>query len=449
MMRRHFLIPVPIRIPALITALVLTLIAWVVRAEDASVVAEKSTAKKTATVETLSPSELLRILPETEPAESIRRRLAAADGAPEKDGSAENTTSSSASMATTSMVSEGTPSIGGTLSIREIPSIGAATRTSESLSARLHDLAMLVRPSVVQIEVRIAAPEGSGMPTILEKGSGVLVCRHERTVVLTNHHVLQNSPKERIRIRMFGGEWLQCNGILSDPETDMAVLTFVGENPRVRTAETAEVPANIGDFVCSFGHPFGLEQSLAAGVVGGLGRCQLNLAGGTIRYQYFIQSDAPINPGSSGGPLVNLRGEVVGLSTGIASSSGGNNGIGFAIPIHLVWRVADQLLMTGSVRRGWVGVRLAPAINPEILARYGLNRPVGALVATVDPDSPAAAAGLRPGDLLLRYDGDLLERAEHLTMLAPFSPPGVTVPVDFLRETTLLRAYVTVTERNP
>ncbi|MDD3469753.1 MAG: trypsin-like peptidase domain-containing protein [Thermoguttaceae bacterium] len=317
----------------------------------------------------------------------------------------------------------------------------------EGISTSLRDLTYWVRPSVVQLEVRIPAPKDSKMPTIVEKGSGVLVRLQNQTVVLTNNHVLQQSPSEhpeRILIRVFGGESLTPASILRDTETDVAVLTLNGSTERLVTAELTSRPAQLGDLVCSFGHPFGLEQSLALGIVGGLGRCQLKLAGGTIRYQYFIQTDAPMNPGSSGGPLVNLRGEVVGLATGIASSSGGNNGIGFAIPCHLVKKIADQLLTTGRAERGWLGVQLVPALTSQQLVAFGLPRAVGAMVMRVEAGSPAEIAGIRPGDLLLRYDGDLLERAEHLTMLVPFSAPGSTVTIDFLRDKMLYQTRFTV-----
>ncbi len=322
-----------------------------------------------------------------------------------------------------------------------------STEALDGISATLRDLTYWVRPSVVQLEVRIPAPKDSGMPTIVEKGSGVLVRLQNQTVVLTNNHVLQQSPPEypeRVKIRVFGGELLTTAAILRDVETDVAVLTLNGSTERLVTVELATSPAQLGDLVCSFGHPFGLEQSLALGVVGGLGRCQLKLAGGAIRYQYFIQTDAPMNPGSSGGPLVNLRGEVVGLATGIASSSGGNNGIGFAIPSHLVKKIADQLLTSGRVERGWLGVQLSPALTSQQVVAFGLPRAVGAMVMRVETSSPAETAGVRPGDLLLRYDGDLIERAEHLTMLAPFSVPGSIVTLDFLRDKRLYQTRFTV-----
>ena len=327
--------------------------------------------------------------------------------------------------------------------------LAAKSEQIESFGAQLRDIAVLVQPSVVQIEVRIPAPKGSGIPTLLEKGSGVLVRLRNQNVVLTNNHVLQRSSPERIRIQTSGGGTIRCDTVLCDPETDIAVLLpstdTVAES--FQPAELSTSPSETGDFVCSFGHPFGLEQSLALGVVGGLGRCQLKLAGGTIRYQYFIQTDAPLNPGSSGGPLVNLRGEVVGLATGIASSSGGNNGIGFAIPIHLVVRIADQLLAKGSVERGWLGIQMYPTVRPDQLKTYGLTRPVGAIVREVNADSPAAKAGIVAGDLLLRYDGDRIERPEHVTMLAPLSPPETMVTIDLLRGRTLLRLRVTTGKR--
>jgi S1-C subfamily serine protease len=185
--------------------------------------------------------------------------------------------------------------------------------------------------------------------------------------------------------------------------------------------------------VLAIGSPFGLSQSVTQGIVSALGRGQVSL-GNTIRIKDFLQTDAAINPGSSGGPLVNLDGEVVGINTAIASQSGSNSGVAFSIPINLVRRVSRQLLDKGSVSRGYLGVQLASILEPATALRLGLVRAQGALIEAVYPETPAAEAGLRANDVVLQVDGKGIRNENHLINLISGITPGQRVRMEVWRE---------------
>ena len=181
-----------------------------------------------------------------------------------------------------------------------------------------------------------------------------------------------------------------------------------------------EEGVQIGDTVLAIGSPFGLSHSVTLGIVSAKGRRDLDLGEGGIRFQNFIQTDAAINPGNSGGPLINLRGEVVGLNTCIASSSGGSEGIGFAIPISMVMFVARQLVETGAVSRAYLGVALDKKFALATAHGLGMTRPVGALVTGITPGSPAEEIGLLPNDVILEFDGEPIDDDDHLVSLVQY-----------------------------
>ena len=191
----------------------------------------------------------------------------------------------------------------------------------------------------------------------------------------------------------------------------------LGDSDRVR----------VGQWVLAFGSPFGLNQTVTHGIISARERGQVSL-GSTIRIKDFLQTDAAINPGSSGGPLVNLDGEVIGINTAIASHTGSNSGVAFSIPINLVKRVSQQLLEKGSVTRGYLGVQLAPTFEPADALKLGLDRAQGALVEAVYPDTPAAAAGLRANDVVLQVDGVAIRNENHLINLISGLPAGPAGP---------------------
>jgi serine protease Do len=199
----------------------------------------------------------------------------------------------------------------------------------------------------------------------------------------------------------------------------------------------------IGDYVLAVGSPFSLSHSVTLGIISAKGRRDLKL-GDDVRFQDFLQTDAAINPGNSGGPLINLRGEVVGMNTAIASSSGGNDGIGFTIPINMVMVVARQLVERGTVVRAFLGVGLDKQFSPSAATSVGLRRPQGARVTRVTPGSPAEAAHLQTGDVILKYNGVLVENDTHLINMVTVSEVGKEIPVSVFRDQKLLTIPVRV-----
>ncbi len=226
-------------------------------------------------------------------------------------------------------------------------------------------------------------------------GSGVLVDAR-RGLVLTNHHVIAKA--DAIRVTLDDGRTLKADLLGSDPATDVAVLRVPTQGLSALTLADSD-RLKVGDFVVAIGNPFGLSRTVTSGIVSGLGRTGLGIEG----YENFIQTDASINPGNSGGPLVNLRGELVGINTAILARGGGNIGIGFAIPVNMARAVMNQIMDHGAVRRGEFGVAVQD-LTPDLVAVLKLDSREGALVSAVDPDSAAAAAGLREGDVILRLD---------------------------------------------
>ncbi len=222
-------------------------------------------------------------------------------------------------------------------------------------------------------------------------GSGVVV-DGKHGYVITNHHVIDKA--DEIAVNLHDGTTLKATLVGSDPETDIAVL-------KVESGDLAAIPMSdsdslrVGDFVVAIGNPFGLGQTVTSGIVSALGRSGLGIEG----YEDFIQTDASINPGNSGGALVNLRGELVGINTAILSKSGGNVGIGFAIPINMVGEIMAQLIEHGEIRRGSMGAQ-AQDLTPELAAAFDIKLQQGAVVTQVSRGSPADKAGMQTGDVI-------------------------------------------------
>jgi serine protease Do len=325
-----------------------------------------------------------------------------------------------------------------------------AARDAEPLerqAMQLRRLASLLRPSVVHIDAtkRLARPRG-GRTTEDEAGSGVIVEVAGRTVVITNRHVVKGADLDAIAIRLDDGRELGPRRTWSDAGTDIAVLEIEGEDlpaARVAVGDTLQ----IGDTVLAIGSPFGLAHSVTLGIVSAKGRRDLELGEGTVRFQDFIQTDAAINPGNSGGPLVNLRGEIVGLNTAIASNSGGSEGIGFAIPMSMVMFVTEQLLEHGTVERAYLGVALDRDFTPAEAGRLGMVRPVGARVEGITVGAPAAAAGVRPDDVILEFDGRAIEDDDHLMSVVGTTPVDQTVGVVIFRNRERIELEIPVARR--
>lgn len=314
-------------------------------------------------------------------------------------------------------------------------------------------IAKLVGPAVVHIEAEVlgrrALQHGAARP-VEEAGSGILVKLAGKTCVFTNRHVIAGASPEKVRISLADGRIIQPLRIWSDPETDVAVME-VGVEDVVTAPLGNSDEVEIGDFVLAFGSPFGLSHSVTFGIISGKGRRDLDLGDSNVRLQDFLQTDAAINPGNSGGPLVNLNGEVIGINTAIASSSGGNEGVGFAIPINTFLFTAKQLVEKGTVTRAFLGVTLDARFDYQAAQQAGLQQLVGTRVVTVTPDSPAAKAGLQPGDIILRMDGKLIENDAHLITLVNMSEVGKEITLQVLRNGQMLdvKAVLVPRPQNP
>jgi serine protease Do len=326
-----------------------------------------------------------------------------------------------------------------------------AARDAEHLEQQgrqLRRLMQLIRPTVVHIDATkpLQRPR-NGKATEDETGSGVIAKVAGRTVVLTNRHVVNRAELDAIAVRLDDGREVKPRRLWSDAGTDIAVLELAGDD--LQTARLAEGDRlEIGDTVLAIGSPFGLAHSVTLGIVSAKGRRDLELGEGTVKFQDFIQTDAAINPGNSGGPLVNLRGEVVGINTCIASNSGGNEGIGFAIPMPMVLFVARQLVENGSVSRGYLGVTLDKEFSPRAAGQLGMVRPVGARVVAVTPGAPADTAGIRGDDVILEYDGTPVEDDDHLMSLVSMTPADRTVEVVIFRNRQRMPLRIPVASRS-
>ena len=298
----------------------------------------------------------------------------------------------------------------------------------------------LAAPFVVHIEAKKHenASRGGRSRTVEEDGAGIILLRDRKYYVLTNRHVIQNAQKRQITIELEDGRRLHPKEILTDADTDMAVLALSADEltpARIGNSNDVEV----GDFVLAIGSPFGLSWSASHGMVSAKGRRDLKLGGETLKYQDFIQTDAAINPGNSGGPLLNLRGEVIGLNTAIASASGVNEGVGFCIPINMAMFVARQLIDHGVVRRAKLGVSLDREFDAKKARLSGLKRLRGTRLTSVEEGSPAGLAGMRRGDVILEFDGVGVDSDVHLVNLVSMTPIDRVVPIVILREGRRMR----------
>lgn len=266
-------------------------------------------------------------------------------------------------------------------------------------------------------------------------GSGVIVT--ENGYILTNNHVVENADK--VEVAMDDGRKFEAKVVGTDPKTDIAVVKIEATGlPYAALADSDKI--EVGDVVLAVGNPFGVGQTVTTGIISGLGRATLGLD-----YEDFIQTDAAINPGNSGGALVDAEGRLVGINTAILSRSGGNNGIGFAVPVNLAKTVMDQLIDTGHVSRGFMGVNIQD-VNPALAKQFDLKDAKGALVAEVTPKSPAEKAGIESGDVIVEFNGKPVTDSRHLKLAAGATAPGTKVPVKISHDGKIKELTVTLKE---
>jgi serine protease Do len=257
-------------------------------------------------------------------------------------------------------------------------------------------------------------------------GSGILISKDGE--ILTNYHVVRNA--DAIKVKLADQTEFEARLIGKDDRTDLAMIKIRrsgGNLPFARLGSTSQL--DVGDWVMAIGNPFGLEHTVTAGIVSAKGRVI-----GAGPYDNFIQTDASINPGNSGGPLINAAGEVVGVNSAIFSQTGGNVGIGFAIPVDLAKKVADQLRKNGKVVRGWLGIR-AQDVSPQLASSLGIIRGGEmAVVTEVTEGSPAAEAGIKTSDIVVEFNGKPVPRSHDFPTVIADTPPGQKVTLKILRE---------------
>ena len=260
-------------------------------------------------------------------------------------------------------------------------------------------------------------------------GSGVIVDA-KNGYILTNHHVVSGADK--IQISLIDENTLDAEIIGSDPATDIAVLKVEAENlTDIEIGDSDQV--EVGDFVIAIGNPFGLGNTVTSGIVSALGRTGISSSG----YEDFIQTDASINPGNSGGALVNMQGELVGINSAIISRSGGNVGIGFAVPSEIAQSIMSQLLDFGEVRRGLLGVSIH-TIDEENAEILGVDSKSGAMITAIEPGSAAEEAGLRVEDIIIRVNDERISNARDLQNAIGLKGSGERVTIEFIRQSTKL-----------
>ena len=328
-----------------------------------------------------------------------------------------------------------------------------------TLSRAIRRVAQSVRSSVVHIEVKefikrgesgpqSQIPEelreqwrrrfGDRMPFFFErppaptertrKGIGSGIIFDNKGHILTNNHVVEGADK--VEVTTTEGEEFDAELIGTDPLTDMAVLKIKAKGLKpARFGDSDKI--EVGDLVIAVGNPFGFDYSVTLGIISAKGRHGMRL--GRIYYQNFLQTDAAINPGNSGGPLVNIQGEVVGVNTAIVTQTGQYAGVSFAIPASLARKIADILIKEGEVTRGWLGVQIQE-MSTGLAKSFGLDDTEGALITEVVPDSPAAKAKFKAGDIILEMNGEPIKNPNQLQQLVTFTPPETKVTFKVWRD---------------
>lgn len=339
-------------------------------------------------------------------------------------------------------------------------------KTLRSLSKAFTRLAQKALPSVVFIKVERGESAGRGpsdfnnpfdlfgeefferffgkrqpgrqpkQPRQMGQGSGFVISKDG--YILTNHHVVGEA--DRILVGFSDGRELPAKTIGTDPKSDVAVIKIDGKNFPVLPLGDSDA-LEVGEWVMALGNPFGLSHTITVGVVSAKGRSQV----GIVDYEDFIQTDAAINPGNSGGPLINLNGEVVGINTAIFSRSGGYMGIGFAIPVNMAKSIEKQLVSSGKVTRGYLGVRIQE-LTDDLAKSFGVESTAGVLIAEVSKGGAAEKAGLKTGDVVIAFDGKPLRDPGQFRNAVALVAPGTTIPLVVMRGKKRLDVSVKVGE---
>jgi len=327
---------------------------------------------------------------------------------------------------------------------------------ARSLSTAFRWVSQRIAPSVVSIDTltrdrpaRGAAPDDDvhrffnrpGNPREPRErrgqGTGVLISADGH--IVTNNHVIADATT--IRVRLHDGRNYDATLVGADPDTDLAVIRIEAHD--IEPARFGDSDAlEVGEWVLAIGTPFGLDQTVTAGIVSAKGRAGMRLA----NYEDFIQTDAAINPGNSGGPLVDLNGRVIGINTAITTRTGGSMGIGFAIPSRMVQQVADGLIDRGSISRGWLGVSMQP-LTEQLAASLGHTAVGGVLITEALRSGPAERAGLRSGDIVTRIARRATPDTETLRRVVAEQSPGSTVEVEYSRDGELATTSVLLADR--
>ncbi len=325
-----------------------------------------------------------------------------------------------------------------------------ALAAARQLSAAFAMVASQVKPAVVNISTTTVIPGRQSPLSSMFPEFGWLLETPDREVtslgsgfllspdgyVVTNHHVIKGA--EQIKVKLADGREFTAHLKASDPMTDVAVIKVPAQSlPYLSWGNSERL--QVGEWVLAIGSPLGLSQTVTAGIISATGRSGLGLTS----YEDFIQTDAAVNPGNSGGPLVNLEGQVIGINTAIASRSGGSEGISFAVPSNIAQPVCRQLITQGRVTRGWLGI-IPRDVTAQTIQRFGLDIDKGVLVYQLYRNSPAFRAGIAPGDVLTAWNGQPISDSNALAKLIANTAPGMAAPIAVWSEGEARSATVTL-----